>query len=105
MRLVHLVFHISQLKVTHPNKIPGRTQPPPPPVEVDGEIEYEVAEILDSKTDQRHSCPVLYLVCWARYEGTDEETDWLPATEMRNAPLLVAEFHQKYPDKPGPWIP
>ncbi|KIN99391.1 hypothetical protein M404DRAFT_30448 [Pisolithus tinctorius Marx 270] len=27
------------------------TQPPPPPVKVDGELEFEVAEILDSKVD------------------------------------------------------
>ena len=51
MRAVHPVFHISQLKPAMPNTIPNRSQPPPPPVEVDGEPEYEITEILDSKLD------------------------------------------------------
>src|ERR1700720_183723 len=36
--------------------------PPPPPVEVDDDIEYEIAEILDSKLDQCCKCKLLYLV-------------------------------------------
>src|SRR6266705_2826088 len=48
MRAVHLVFHVSQLEPAVPNTIPNCIQPPPPPVEIDGEPEYEIAEILDS---------------------------------------------------------
>src|SRR5258708_2872775 len=33
---VHLVFHISQLEPATPNPFPLCSQPPPPPVEVDG---------------------------------------------------------------------
>ena len=51
MRAVHPVFHVSQLEPTTPNTILNRSQPPPPPVEVDGEPEYEITEILDSKLD------------------------------------------------------
>ena len=51
MRAVHPVFHVSQLKATTPNTIPNQSQPPPPPVKVDGEPEYEITEILDSKLD------------------------------------------------------
>ena len=52
-RAVHPVFHVSQLEPATPNPFPNRTQPPPPPIEIDGEPEYEVSEILDSKTDRR----------------------------------------------------
>ena len=45
---------------------------------------------------------MLYLVRWAGYEGTDEETSWLLATELGNASELVENFHAKYPGKPGP---
>jgi len=37
MHAVHPVFHISQLEPAIPNTIPDWIQPPPPPVEVDGE--------------------------------------------------------------------
>jgi len=48
---VHPIFHVSQLEPAIPNTIPDRIQPPPPPVEVDGEPEFEISEILDSKVD------------------------------------------------------
>ena len=106
MRAVHPVFHVSQLELATPNVIPNRVQPPPPPVEVDGEPEYEITEILDSKLDRhRRQCPLLYLVRWAGYEGTDEETSWLVANELGHASELVSDYHTSYPDKPGPHRP
>src|SRR6202035_6006731 len=73
MKAVHPVFHVSQLELSTPNMIPNRIQPPPPPVEVDDNIEYEIAEILNPKLDQQQKCKLLYLVRWAGYEATDEE--------------------------------
>ena len=52
MRAVHPVFHVSMLEPTHSNVIPERTQSPLPPVEIDGKLEYEISEILDSKIDK-----------------------------------------------------
>ena len=104
MRAVHPVFHVSQLEPATPNTIPNRSQPPPPPVKVDGEPEYEITEILDSKLDrQRRECPLLYLVRWAGYEGTDEETSWLVATELGHTTDLLTDYHRAYPTKPGPF--
>jgi len=103
MRAVHPVFHVSQLEPAIPNTIPDRIQPPLPLVEVDGEPEFEIAEILDSKVDHRRkSCKLLYLVHWSSYEGTDKETSWLLATELGNATELLENYHVRYPDKPGP---
>ena len=100
---IHLVFHVAQLEPATPNTIPERFQPPPPLVEVDSKLEYEIAEILDSKVDNHcWHCKLLYLVCWAGYAGTDEETSWLLATELGNASELVQDFHHHYPAKPGP---
>jgi len=53
MHAIHPIFHVSQLELAIPNTIPDRIQPPPPPVEVDGEPEFEISEILDSKVDRR----------------------------------------------------
>ena len=106
MRAVHPVFHVSMLEPATPNSIPNRIQSPLPPVEIDGEPKYEISEILDSKVDKcRRHCNVLYLVRWAGYEGTDEETSWVLASELGNAPEIVSDFHTTYPAKPGPWTP
>jgi len=103
MKSIHHIFHVSQLEPTVSNTIPNHIQAPPPPVEIDGEPEYGISEILDSKLDcWRRHCQLLYLIWWSRYEGTDEETSWLLATELGNASELVSDFHNAYPDKSGP---
>ena len=104
MRAVHPVFHVSMLEPAHGNIILEQTQSPPPPVEIAGEPEYEISEILDSKIDkcQKH-CNIVYLVHWTGYEGTDEETSWILANELGHASKIITDFHRAYPDKPGPW--
>ena len=102
LHAVHPVFHVSQLEPTTPNTIPNRIQPPPPPIKVDDDIKYEISKILDAKLDKRRKCQLLYLVRWTGYEGTDQETDWLPTTELQHASELVQDFHKSYLMKPGP---
>jgi len=103
MRAIHPVFHVSQLELAIPNTIPDWIQSPLPPVEVDGEPEFEISEILNSKVDCGcRSCKLLYLVHWSGYEGIDKEMSWLLATELGNAMELLENYHVRYPDKPGP---
>ena len=106
MRSIHPVFHVSQLEPCVLNSIPNCVQPLMPPIEVDGEPEYEIKEILDSRIDRRwRHCQLLYLVRWLGYQGTDGETSWLLTTELGNAKELVTDFHRRYPNKPGPLTP
>ena len=70
-------------------------------MEIDGEEEYEISEILDSKIDKRRKCKLQYLVHWLGYEGTDEETSWVPADEV-HASEAISDFHSANPSKPGP---
>jgi RNase H-like domain found in reverse transcriptase/Reverse transcriptase (RNA-dependent DNA polymerase)/Integrase zinc binding domain/Chromo (CHRromatin Organisation MOdifier) domain len=93
---IHPVFHVSLLEPYHQNTIPGRTQPPSPPIEVDGETEWTVSHILDSKIKRNR---LFYLVEWEGY-GPEDRT-WEPAPNLRNAPDLVKEFHDHYPTKPS----
>jgi len=103
LHAIHLVFHVSMLEPAPPNQIPNRVQPPPPPVLVDDEPEFEISEILDSKLDNRHrACKLLYLVRWTGYKGTDEETSWILATELGHTSKLITDFHKAYQAKPGP---
>ena len=99
---IHPVFHVSQLEPSVPNTILNHIWPPPPPIEIDNELEYKIAEIFDSKIDNRHRCKLLYFICWSGYEGTDKENSWLLATELSHAQELVSDFHSRYPYKPGP---
>ena len=42
---LHPVFHVSLLEPYVDNKIPGRSQSPPPPMEINGENEWIVKEV------------------------------------------------------------
>ena len=89
---IHPVFHVSLLEPCTRRK--GTTEPEPQPLEVEGEEEWEVEEILDSR---RRYGTLQYLVKWAGY--TDEHNAWLPADDV-HADELTAEFHRKYPARP-----
>jgi hypothetical protein len=89
------------LESAPPNSILNHTQEPLPPVEIEGELKYEIETILDSKINKWHKCSLLYLVKWSGYEGTNEETSWLPASELNNASKSISNFHSTYPSKPG----
>jgi len=45
---IHPMFHVFLLEPYHASIILGRIYDPPPPIEVDGEHECEVQDILDS---------------------------------------------------------
>jgi len=102
LRAIHPVFHISQIEPASLSNIPNHVNPLPPPIEIDGSLEFEVAQILDSKLDRQRRDPLLYLVQWSGYEGTPDEYSWTPATDLENVAELVSEFHSLYPGKPGP---
>ena len=94
---IHPVFHVSLLEPHHENPFPGRTQPPPPPIELEDDVEWEVEEILDSRIQRGK---LQYLVHWLGY-GPHERT-WEPPDHLSNATGAVAEFHQRYPNRPAP---
>jgi len=102
MRAVYPVFHIYMLKPATPNTFQQHSEPLPAPIIIDGESEYEISKIVDFKIDRWRACKLLYKVIWLGYEDTDNDSEWLPATELEYAKELVNNFHLKYPAKPGP---
>ena len=92
------------LESSAPNTFSGCEPTPDPPVILDGEPEYEIAEILNSKVNRHCKCKLQYLIHWAGYEGTNEETSWLLASELGHALEVISDFHQAYLEKPGPQL-
>ncbi|SOV01837.1 uncharacterized protein UDID_18810 [Ustilago sp. UG-2017a] len=97
---IHNVFHVDRLEPYVANTIPNRVQPPPPPVEVESDLEYEVEQIIDSKVDHRYCDPLFYLVRWVGY-GPDHNS-WEPASNLTHASDLLADFHTANPTRPSP---
>jgi RNase H-like domain found in reverse transcriptase/Reverse transcriptase (RNA-dependent DNA polymerase)/Integrase zinc binding domain/Chromo (CHRromatin Organisation MOdifier) domain len=94
---IHPVFHVSLLQPYQANSIPGRIQAkPPPPAIIDGEEEYEVAQVLDSRIRNRK---LEYLVDWKDY-GPDDRT-WELANTLKKANERVKAFRDRYPQRPS----
>ncbi len=69
---------------------------------MDGEDEWEVEEILDSrlrKMGRRKRETLQYLVKWAGFPRI--EATWQSADDVANATEAVGDFHTQYPHKPG----
>jgi len=79
------------------NKIGGREQLlPPPPDVVNGELEYEIEAVLDSRIRRNK---LGYLIEWKGY-GPEERT-WEPAENLENAKEAIVAFHFRHPNRPS----
>jgi hypothetical protein len=95
---IHPVFHVSLLKPKDPNSFSIPTLPPPDPITINGNLEYEVETILDSK---RFRKSVKYLVHWKGYDIPDRT--WEPFDSLSDNCLnLILDYHQRNPTKPQP---
>ena len=84
---IHPTFHVSHLKAYHRHPEFEREVEPPPPVLVDGELEYEVEAILRhrGKGARRQ-----YLILWKGYPLS--EATWEPEEHLLNAPDILADY-------------
>ncbi|KAH0602650.1 uncharacterized protein H6S33_008300 [Morchella sextelata] len=92
---IHPVFHVSLLSPAANDPLPGQEQLPPPPIEIEGQEEWEVEDILDSRKRRGR---FEYLVKYVGYN----ETSWQPLSDVEHSPDIVERFHERYPRKPKP---
>jgi len=92
---IHDVFHISLLKPY----IPGKSPTPPVPIQIDGELEYEVERILlhrdrTTKKQSKHSTQITtrreYYVKWLGYGP--EHCTWEPESNLKHAPDCITSY-------------
>ncbi|KAH0604507.1 uncharacterized protein H6S33_006884 [Morchella sextelata] len=92
---IHPVFNVSLLSPEANDPLPVQQQLSPPPVEIEGEEEWEFEDILDSRKRRGR---FEYLVQYAGYD----EASWQPLSDLEHSPDIVKRFHERYPGKPKP---
>jgi hypothetical protein len=88
------VFHVSLLEPTTNEAYSGQNMEPQHPVEIDGEDEYFIEAVLDSRIHRRK---LQYLIKWVGYD----QPDW-QSMKLHSESEAMDTFHKKYPDKPRP---
>ena len=93
---IHLVVNVSRVK-PYLGSLPSQPVSRPGPIQVSKEHdeEYEVDYIVASHIYRRQ---LQYLVHWKGYE--EHERTWEPASNVKNAPLVVERFYRENPSAP-----
>ncbi|ESK83986.1 hypothetical protein Moror_7489, partial [Moniliophthora roreri MCA 2997] len=92
---VYNIFHVNCLSLWKGNEINSQQAPAPEAVEVEGEEQHLVEEVLDSQIYRKK---LQYLVRW---EGYGEEKDsWEPVENLDHGKTKVRQFHKKNPNAP-----
>ena len=89
----HCTFPVSLLHATTEDSLPGQIIPPPLPVIVEGEEEWEVDAILDSR--KIRGC-LQYLVKWKGFAAPT----WEPEGNLTEV-QAVDDYHERYPERPA----
>lgn len=92
---VHPVFHTSLLTPYPDDPLPGQKQHYGDPVVIDGEEEWEVEQIEDSRWKDGQ---LEYRVQWVGYPP---DPDFYPKSNFDNSTRELQRFHKAYPTRPG----
>lgn len=93
---IRRIRNASQLLRARDDPVPGQRISPPEPVIINGEQEWTVQKVISSRL---YFKKLQYKVDWL---GHDPDPTWYYASNFRNAPARLKEFHDRHPDAPGP---
>jgi len=94
---IHNTFHISLHEPYNDDKLPSQRTQAPPPIIIEGESEYELEQIIDSRL---HYGKLQYRAKWTGYPPEHDKV-WYPYENFENAGIAKQQFYQKYPGKPS----
>ena len=80
---IHNTIHITLLEPYQDNRFPSQIQEPPPPIQIEGEDEHELDEIIDSRF---HYNKLQYRAKWKGY-GPEEDKVWYPPKTSAMQPM------------------
>lgn len=93
---VHPVFSLDKLQKASNYPLPGHRNDPPLPIQMNGDDEWEVEEILASKLDRK---TLKYRVHW---KGYDPDPVWYPAWNFVGCPHKLKDFHKHHQSNQDP---
>ena len=96
---IHPVFHVLLLLPHKESQLPGRHPPEPAVIDVEGDEEYEVNTVLDSRWYGQWK-KLQYLIHWKGWGP--EHNSWEGSADVANAQKLIQKFHSTHPTAPGP---
>ena len=91
---IHDVINVSRLRL-YKEPTAGQRVSPLESVEVKGQLEYEVEEVLHSRLKKGK---LEYLIKWSGY--TDEYNTWEPVSNLENSKEAIEDFHKENPSAP-----
>ena len=91
---IYDVINVSRVRLYKPPVV-GQRVTPPEAIEVEGNPEYEVEEVLNSRLKKRK---LEYLVKWSGY--TDDYNTWEPESNLTNSKKVINNFHKSNPSAP-----
>ena len=94
---INPVMSPDKLRKSAGDPLPGQVNKPEDPVEIAGDLEYEVEKILAVRKRWNR---LEYRVQWKGYE--EEDLEWYPPSDLKGAPHKLKSFHLNYPRLPGP---
>jgi hypothetical protein len=94
---VHPIFHASKFIPFNSDTIGTRQPKGRIPEMVDGNIEFEVDQVLDARI---HRGRVQYLIKWKNED--DSENSWEPLRHVKHCWKMIRKFHHDHPDAPEP---
>jgi len=93
---IHNTFQISLLEPYQDNRFPSKIKEPHPPIQIEGEDEYELDGIIDSRL---YYNKLQYRAQWKGYSPEHDKVSYTTES-FNNAEHTVQRFHRRYPGKP-----